>query len=126
EGREGTAGRWLHYRARKRVRDTTWGVSVVDSGWFQGTGPRRTTRGWFAPKSKLPPYDGGARTPVLLRWPGHVRPGRHDDLVSTVDVVPTILAACGVERPAGLPGLSLLDTAAGKGPLKRDAGFGGI
>src|SRR5262249_27825911 len=85
-----------------------------------------TTRGWFAPKSKLSPYDGGVRTPILLRWPGRTKAGRYDDLVSTIDLVPTILTACGLKPPKEMPGLSLLDVAAGKGRLKRDAVFGEI
>ena len=36
------------------------------------------------------------RTPVLLRWPGRIKPARYDDLVSTIDIVPTILEAVGV------------------------------
>jgi arylsulfatase A-like enzyme len=46
--------------------------------------------------------------------------------VSTVDLAPTILAACGLEPVAAMQGLNLLDAAAGKGPLKRDAVFGDL
>src|SRR5258708_39910235 len=108
------------------LRDKTLVVFVVDNGWIQETGEVRTTRGNFAPKSKLSPYDGGLRTPILLRWPGHTRPGRYDDLVSTIDLAPTILTACGLTPPKEMPGLSLLETAAGNGPLARDAVFGEI
>ncbi|MFM8223173.1 MAG: sulfatase-like hydrolase/transferase, partial [Planctomycetaceae bacterium] len=68
---------------------------TVDNGWIQETGETRTTRGWFAPKSKLSPYDGGLRFPLLIRWPGQLAPARRDDLVSSIDVVPTLLAAAG-------------------------------
>jgi uncharacterized sulfatase len=121
-----TCGELLPYLDRRGLRDDTLVAFVVDNGWIQETGPRRTTRGWFAPKSKLSPYDGGVRTPVLLRWPGHTRAGRYHDLVSTIDLAPTILSACGVKVPAEMPGVSLLPTAAGKGPLKRRAVFGEI
>jgi uncharacterized sulfatase len=66
------------------------------------------------------------RTPVLLRWPGHTRPGKYNDLVSTIDLAPTILTACGLTPPKEMPGLSLLETAAGNRPLPRDAVFGEI
>jgi len=99
---------------------------VVDNGWIQETSEKRTTRGNFAPKSKLSPYDGGLRTPVLIRWPEHIKPGKYDDLVSTIDIVPTILAAAGIDAPVEMQGLSLLDVAAGKGKLKREAVFGEI
>jgi uncharacterized sulfatase len=121
-----TCGELLDHLDQKGLSDNTLVVFVVDNGWIQETGETRTTRGWFAPKSKMSPYDGGLRTPVMLRWPGHTRPGRHDDLVSTVDLAPTILTACGVKPPAELPGLNLLDAAAGKGQLPRKAVFGEI
>ena len=121
-----TCGELLDYLDRHQLREKTLVVFVVDNGWIQETGEVRTTRGNFAPKSKLSPYDGGLRTPVLLRWPGHTKAGRYEDLVSTIDLVPTILAACGAPPAKEMPGLSLLDTAAGKRPLARDAVFGEI
>jgi len=121
-----TCGQLLDYLDSHKLRDNTLIVFVVDNGWIQETGEIRTTRGNFAPKSKLSPYDGGLRIPVLLRWPGHTKPGRYDDLVSTIDMAPTILTACGTSPPRDMPGLNLLETAAGKGPLKRDAVFGEI
>jgi arylsulfatase A-like enzyme len=121
-----TVGELLAYLDREKLADDTLVVFAVDNGWIQETGPKRTTRGRFAPRSKSSPYDGGVRTPVLIRWPGKVKPGRHADLVSTIDVAPTILAACGVEKPASMPGVSLLGTAMGKGPLARKAVFGEI
>jgi uncharacterized sulfatase len=121
-----TCGELLSWLDSHHLRDNTLVVFVVDNGWIQETGDVRTTRGNFAPKSKLSPYDGGLRTPILLRWPGHTQPGRYDDLASTIDIVPTILAATGVQKPQQLPGLSLFPVATGKSHLSRDAVFGEI
>jgi arylsulfatase A-like enzyme len=121
-----TCGELLGYLDRKGLRDNTLVVFVVDNGWIQETGGVRTTRGNFAPKSKLSPYDGGLRTPIMLRWPGHTKPGRYADPVSTVDLAPTILQACGVKPTREMPGLSLVRRASGGTPLKRDAVFGEI
>ncbi|MBI3863423.1 MAG: sulfatase [Planctomycetia bacterium] len=121
-----TCGSLLDWLDRHTLRENTLVVFVVDNGWIQETGEVRTTRGNFAPKSKLSPYDGGLRTPVMLRWPGHTRAGRYDDLVSTIDIVPTILSASGLTPPKEMPGLSLREAAAGKGRLARDAVFGEI
>lgn len=121
-----TCGQLLAYLDRTGRRDDTLVVFVIDNGWIQETGPTRTTRGWFAPKSKLSPYDGGLRTPVMVRWPGRVRPGRYDDLVSTVDVAPTVLAAAGMRPPREMAGLNLLPAAAGRRQPRRDAVFGEI
>lgn len=107
-------------------RDNTLVMFVVDNGWIQETGAVRTTRGWFAPKSKLSPYDGGLRFPLMIRWPGKVNPGRSESLVSSIDVVPTLLAAAGVEIPVEMPGLNLLTEATTGQALSRTAVFGEI
>lgn len=121
-----TVGELLAHLDKKKLADETVVMFVVDNGWIQETGEKKTTRGWFAPKSKLSPYDGGLRTPVMLRWPGRTKAGKYADLVSTIDVAPTILTACGAKVPREMAGLSLLDAAAGKGGLKRKAVFGEI
>ncbi|MGH9338144.1 MAG: sulfatase family protein [Acidobacteriota bacterium] len=122
-----TVGELLAYIKDKGLRENTLVVFAVDNGWIQETGPVKTTRGPMAPKSKLSPYDGGVRTPIMLRWPGRVKPGRYYDLVSTIDLAPTILAACNLEATEEMPGLDLLEVAAGEQPrLSRDAVFGEI
>ncbi len=47
-------------------------------------------------------YMGGVCTPFIVRWPGHVPAGRveKESLIGGVDVLPTLLAAAGVELPA--------------------------
>jgi len=56
-------------------------------------------------------YEGGIRVPLIVRWPGVVKPGSvcHAPVIS-VDFFPTILEMCGLPAPAGatLDGLSLL------------------
>lgn len=57
-------------------------------------------------------YDGGLHVPLLVRWPGKMAAGAVDDrLVSLLDLMPTTLAAAGVEVPsnAKLMGANLLD-----------------
>ena len=121
-----TVGRALQRLDDLGVRDNTLVMFVVDNGWIQETGAVRTTRGWFAPKSKLSPYDGGLRFPLLIRWPGKVNPGRSESLVSSIDVVPTLLAAADVEIPAEMPGVNLLTEATTGTALSRTAVFGEI
>ena len=121
-----TCGELLDFLDSHKLRENTLVVFVVDNGWIQETGGVRRTRASFAPKSKLSPYDGGVRTPVLLRWPGHTKAGEYRDLVSTIDLAPTVLAACGIQPPKEMPGMNLLETAADRHPLRRDAVFGEI
>ena len=52
------------------------------------------------PRDKTTLYDSGIRTPLIVRWPGVVKPGtRCDQLVSAVDLATTILALA--ELPVG-------------------------
>jgi len=64
--------------------------------------------GW--PFCKFSDYPNGTRTPLVVRWPGHCAPGTVDatHVVTTVDVMPTLIAAAGLPQPAGLDGISLL------------------
>jgi len=61
-------------------------------------------------------YEGGVRTPCLVRWPGRIKPGHTDALVANIDFAPTILAACGVNPPDGmvLDGLNVLPVLTGR------------
>ncbi len=45
------------------------------------------------PRAKCSLYDSGTRVPLLARWPGKIRPGVSADLISLVDLAPTILDA---------------------------------
>lgn len=62
--------------------------------------PLRAGKGWL--------YEGGIRVPLIVRWPGVVSAGRVVDTpVSTVDLMPTLLAATGAPAPAGMDGIDL-------------------
>jgi arylsulfatase A-like enzyme len=102
-----TVGELLDHLDRTGLSRDTLVVYVTDNGWIQDSASPR-----FAPRSKLSPYDGGLRTPIMLRQPGTVLPGTSDEVASAIDIMPTVLAACGVRAPAGLPGVNLLDAAA--------------
>lgn len=99
-----TCGELLDFLAREKLADNTLVIYLADNGWVQS--PDRQA---FAPKNKTTPFDRGHRTPFLVRWPGRVKPAQRERLASSIDIVPTVLAAVGRERPANLPGLNLLD-----------------
>jgi uncharacterized sulfatase len=64
------------------------------------------------PRAKQFLYDEGLRIPLIIRWPAGVRPGMvSDELVSNVDLVPTILALAGLPLPQNLQGRNILDPA---------------
>ena len=59
-------------------------------------------------------YEGGLRIPMLLRWPGRTKAGTvREELVSTIDLLPTVIQAVGLPERTSLPGSSLLGLAAG-------------
>ncbi|UCG57398.1 MAG: sulfatase-like hydrolase/transferase [Phycisphaerales bacterium] len=50
-------------------------------------------------------YEGGIHIPMIVRWPGHIKPGTVvDDLVSSVDFAPTFLSLASIEPPKHLQG----------------------
>jgi uncharacterized sulfatase len=121
-----TCGQLLDHLDKRNLRDNTLVVFCIDNGWVQPTVEEKNKSPFGGARGKFTPYEMGIRTPLLLRWPGHTRAGRYNDLVTTVDVAPTVLRACGVEVPRQMTGLSLLDAAAGKGRLPRTAVFGDL
>lgn len=98
-----TCGELLDGLDSRGLTEDTLVVYVTDNGWIQDPDSRA-----FAPRSKRSPYEGGVRTPIVLRWPGHIAPRRDErSIVSSIDLAPTILAACGVDVPAEMPGIDL-------------------
>ena len=60
------------------------------------------------PRAKRWLYDSGLRVPMMVRWPGTIRPGtRIDELISFVDYAPTTLAVAGVGVPDHMQGRAL-------------------
>lgn len=55
-------------------------------------------------------YEGGIRVPFLVCWPGKLPPGQSQAVVSSLDILPTCLAAAGIEAPTDKPfdGINLL------------------
>ncbi len=51
--------------------------------------------------TKAHTWEGGMRVPCLVRWPGHIEPGRvSDEMVLSLDLFPTLAGICGAEVPA--------------------------
>ncbi len=116
-----TVGDVLRLLDERGLRENTLVVFANDNGWIQDPNSKG-----FAPKSKRSPYDGGLRTPIIVRWPGHARPAMFQTPVSAIDIVPTILAACDIQPSPPLPGLDLLAIARDEGRCQRTALYGEI
>ncbi len=101
------------------VDDNTLVVFVTDNGWIQNP-----ERNGYAPRSKQTPYEGGIRTPIFFHWPAKLKASSRPELVSSIDLVPTMLAAAGARQPKGLPGLNLLSNLSSGEKIDRDAIMG--
>jgi uncharacterized sulfatase len=107
-----TCGALLEHLQASGVANETLVVFVVDNGWIQ-----KPDQSGFAARSKRTSYEGGVRTPIMLRWPGRVAPARREVPVSSIDIPATILMACGVDVPAAWPGVDLRTLGAQRGPI---------
>ncbi|MSU23955.1 MAG: sulfatase [Opitutus sp.] len=104
-----TCGELLGYLDKKGLRENTIVLYTTDNGWIQN--PEVANR--FAPRSKLTPYEGGHRTPIMISWPGRVAPRMdRDHLASNIDLWPTLAALLKTPLPKSLPGLDLTDAKA--------------
>jgi arylsulfatase A-like enzyme len=68
-------------------------------------------------------YEGGVHTPIIMRYPGTIKPGHCDALVQNVDFVPTILSACGIAPPTSMPidGVNVMSLLTGASDTRRDS-----
>jgi len=79
----------------------------ADPDYFNSNGP---LRGY-----KRDMYEGGIRTPMIVRWPGKVKQGSVSDHVSAFwDVMPTLAEISGSVAPEGIDGISFLPELLGK------------
>ena len=74
-----------------------------------------------APRAKRSLYDSGLRVPLMIRWPPSLErraapAGANDDLVSLIDLAPTVLSLAGVTIPTHIQGRPLDDPQASPGP----------
>ncbi len=99
-----TCGALLAHLEKEGLAENTIVAYVTDNGWI--TNP---DTGRYAPRSKQSPYDGGLRTPLMIRWPGKIAPQKSTALASSLDLAPTLLAAAGLKPAPEMPGVNLLD-----------------
>ena len=60
-------------------------------------------------RGKRTSYEGGTRIPFIVRWPGQTKTNLvNTNLVSLIDLAPTVLEATGTTPMPNLPGLSLI------------------
>jgi len=97
-----TCGELVKMLDDRKIRDNTLIVYVCDNGWIQ----HPDKRGYDA-RSKQTPYEAGIRQPIFFNWPAKLKPADRKELVSSIDLLPTIVGATGARMPKDLPGLNL-------------------
>ena len=108
------------YLEEKELMDNTLIIYVSDNGWVSN--PTQTNH--FLPRSKQSPGESGVRTPIMFSLPSQLPAEMRTDLVSSIDIVPTILGAVGLEIPSDLPGENLFNNMREQTAINRDTIFG--
>src|SRR5207248_617057 len=95
---DGNFGRLMKALDDAKLADDTIVVFLTDNG----PDTARFNAGLRDRKGTV--YEGGIRVPCYVRWPGKVKPGRVvEQPAAHIDLTPTLLGLCGVERGAKGP-----------------------
>lgn len=105
---DANVGRVLDALESNGLDDETIVIYTSDQGFFLGD------HGWF---DKRWMYEESLRTPLLVRWPGVVKPGSvNRDLVMNLDLAETVLGMGNLPAPAAMQGESLVPLLRGDTP----------
>jgi arylsulfatase A-like enzyme len=118
-------GRVLDALERLKLAEDTVVILMSDNGGLSTSEghptsnlPLRAGKGWL--------YEGGIREPMIIKWPGVVRPGSVcDEPVTSTDFYPTMLEMAGLafKPEQHIDGLSLVPLLKGTKSLDRGAIF---
>jgi arylsulfatase A-like enzyme len=101
-------GRVLEWLDRNDLTRNTIVVYTSDQGFFLGE------HNFF---DKRFMYEESLRMPFLIRWPGHIKPGRVSaGMILNVDFAPTLLDAAGLKVPSDMQGRSFVSLLGGRTP----------
>ena len=101
-------GRVLDYLDKSGLAKNTIVVYTSDNGYFLGE------HGFY---NKMWMYEEGFHIPLIVRMPGGKSGAVNQDLVSMLDLAPTVLDLAGVKVPADIQGCSLKPLLTGAPPL---------
>jgi len=116
EAMDSAIGKVLRSLDELQISDDTLVIFSSDNGPFGGVGDARPLR---ADKGHL--YEGGIRVPLIVRWPGKIKPGMTDQTpIILTDFFPTILDAAGISPDPNSPvdGENILPHLKGEKKLK--------
>jgi arylsulfatase A-like enzyme len=94
-----SVGRILQYLEKSGQAENTMVIYTSDQGFFLGE------HGWF---DKRFMYEESYRTPLVIKWPAHIKPGSvNSNIVSNLDFAQTFLEVAGVPDPPDMQGRSM-------------------
>jgi arylsulfatase A-like enzyme len=100
-------GKVLDWLDRSGLAKNTVVIYSSDQGFYLGE------HGWF---DKRFMYEESFRTPLIVRWPGVIKPGVvNRELVQNLDFAQTFLDIAGVGQPTDMQGVSLKPLMQGRG-----------
>ncbi len=91
-------GRALAYLEDSGQADDTIVVYTSDHGDMLGS-HGLTNKQWY--------YEESAHIPLVVRWPGHIAPGTREQIITLVDLAPSLLGLLGLRFPEKVDGCDL-------------------
>lgn len=92
--------RILNYLDKNDLTKNTIVIYMSDQGFYMGE------HGWF---DKRFMYEESFRTPMVMRYPGVIKPGtKIDNFIMNLDIAPTLLQVANIAIPDDLQGQSFL------------------
>ena len=108
-------GRLVSFLKEKDLYDNTIIIYTSDNGPWLSFGNHAGSSGSLR-GGKFDVFEGGFRVPCVISWPEGIAPNtKVDQLVSAIDLLPTICAATGSDLPENkIDGQNVLDLLQGK------------
>jgi arylsulfatase A-like enzyme len=107
-----------------RLHDTLDAAGIAEDTIFVFSSDHGDMLGSQGQSLKQRPWEESINIPFIMRYPRRIEAGqRRDWLVSSVDVMPTLLGLCGLPIPSQVQGLDYSATFLGQSETQRDAAF---
>jgi arylsulfatase A-like enzyme len=99
EGMDKSLGDLMDWLDQNNLAENTLVIFMTDNGQ-----PKQAPRNLPLRGSKLTPYEGGTRVPMIIRWPKVEFSGWPASIpIMIEDLMPTVLGAAQIQMPENLP-----------------------
>ena len=125
QGLDESVGRVVAELDRLKLAENTIVIFTSDNGGLAteegpltpatSNAPLREGKGWL--------YEGGIRVPLIIRWPGRIKPGEEFTPVRSEDIVPTVLELNGTPAAGPFDGVSLAKLLTMQAPITKRTHF---